>query len=75
LARNDEESFSLRHINPTGKSLKSLSIPSRKNIPLAPSGKSVINSARLTRYEGRIAIVTNARWDAVDADCAKDERA
>ena len=33
------------------------------------------NSARLTRYEGRLAIVTNARWDAVDADCAKDERA
>jgi hypothetical protein len=32
-------------------------------------------SARLTRYEGRVAIVTNARWDAVDADCATDERA
>jgi hypothetical protein len=47
----------------------------RKNIPLAPSGKSVINFARLTRYEGRLAIVTNARWDAVDADCAKGERA
>jgi hypothetical protein len=75
LARNDEESFSLRHINPTGKSLKSLSIPSRKNIPLAPSGKSVINSARLTRYEGRIAIVTNARWDAVDAEGVADVRA
>jgi hypothetical protein len=25
--------------------------------------------------EGALAIVTNARWDAVDADCAKDERA
>jgi hypothetical protein len=35
----------------------------------------VINSARLTRYEGRLAIVTNVRWDAVDADCAKGERA
>jgi len=33
------------------------------------------NSARLTRYEGRLAIVTNARWDAVDAERAKDERA
>ena len=41
LARNDEETFSLRQINPTGKSLKSLSSPSRKNIPLTPSGKSV----------------------------------
>jgi hypothetical protein len=24
--------------------------------------------ARLTRQEGRLAIVTNVRWDAVDAD-------
>jgi hypothetical protein len=32
----------LRQIGTTGKSLKSLSIPSRKNIPLALSGKSVI---------------------------------
>jgi len=31
-----------RQINTTGKSPKSLSIPSRKNIPLTPSGKSVI---------------------------------
>jgi len=61
---------------PTGKSLPGtvkLSIPLAKNIPLAPSGKSVINSARLTRYEGRLAIVTNVRWDAVDADCAIGE--
>jgi hypothetical protein len=64
-----------RQISLTGKSPKILSIPLRKNIPLAPSGKSVINFARLTRYEGRLAIVTNARWDAVDADCAKGERA
>jgi hypothetical protein len=28
--------------NPTGKSPKNLSIPSDKNIPLNPSGKSVI---------------------------------
>ena len=28
-------------------------------------------SARLTRQEGRLAIVTNARWDAVDADVTK----
>ena len=73
--RKQDFAADLRQTNTTGKSLKSLSIPSRKNIPLAPSGKSVINSARLTRYEGRIAIVTNARWDAVDADCAKGERA
>jgi hypothetical protein len=52
----------VRQSNPTGKFL------------LAPSGKSVIKSARLTRYEGR-AHVTNARWDAVDAECALDVRA
>jgi hypothetical protein len=34
----------------------------------------VIKSARLTRYEGRVAIVTNARWDAVDAKGAQDVR-
>ena len=32
----------VRQINPTGKSAKSLSIPHAKNIPLSPSGKSVI---------------------------------
>jgi hypothetical protein len=37
---NDEEAFSLRQINPTGKSLKSLSSPLRKNISLNLSGKS-----------------------------------
>ena len=31
-----------RQINPTGKSHKTCPVPSRKNIPLAPSGKSVI---------------------------------
>jgi len=30
--------------------------------------------ARLTRQEGRLAIVTNVRWDAVDAKAATDER-
>jgi hypothetical protein len=41
-ARNDEMRCRVRHNNPTGKSPKSLSILSSKNIPLAPSGKSVI---------------------------------
>jgi len=31
--------------------------------------------ARLTADEGRIMIVTNARWDAVDAKGARDESA
>jgi hypothetical protein len=42
FARNDEWAFLLRQINPTGKSSKFLSSPSRKNIPLNLSGKSVI---------------------------------
>jgi hypothetical protein len=42
FARNDEETFSLRQINPTGKSPKFLSSPSRENIPLNLSGKSLI---------------------------------
>src|SRR5438128_7109207 len=31
--------------------------------------------ARLTADEGRLAIVTNVRWDAVDVKCVADERA
>jgi hypothetical protein len=42
-----------------GQLTKSLSIPSRKNIPLNVSGKS--DPARLTADEGRFAIVTNVR--------------
>jgi len=41
-ARNEDVAQSVRPIGTTGKSLQSLSIPHRKNIPLAPSGKSVI---------------------------------
>jgi hypothetical protein len=51
-----------------------LSTPAAKNIPLHYSRKSVAYSACPTRHEGRIAIVTNARWDAVDARAAQDER-
>jgi len=39
-ARNGEKLLSLRQINMTGKSPKSLSSPSRKNIPFNLSGKS-----------------------------------
>ena len=69
-ARTDAVAATIQH---DGQIKKSLSIPSHKNIPLAPSGKSVIKSARLTRQEGR-AHVTNARWDAVDAECARRTR-
>jgi hypothetical protein len=47
---------------------KKLSSPLSKNISLSPSGKSVLPACPvLSRQEGRIAIVTNAGWDAVDA--------
>src|SRR3954453_119193 len=36
--------------------------------------KSGVWSARLTRQEGRLAIVTNVRWDAMDAKVTTDER-
>jgi hypothetical protein len=42
LARNEIIAAQVRQSNPTGKSTKTLSIPAAKNIPLAPSGKSVI---------------------------------
>src|SRR6266536_2359711 len=45
-----------------------LSSPSAKNISLNPSGKSALPARPvLSRQEGRIAIVTNAGEDAVDA--------
>jgi hypothetical protein len=39
---NDKIVEPIQQIHPTGKSLKTLSSPSRKNIPLNPSGKSVL---------------------------------
>jgi hypothetical protein len=42
VARNGNLDSRPRQTNATGKSRKTLSIPAAKNIPLAPSGKSVI---------------------------------
>jgi hypothetical protein len=56
---------------PTGKSvrlLEFLSSPSRKNISVFPKPKSSYMSSRPASLEGRFAIVTDARRDAVDAD-------
>ena len=52
---------------PVGQITKSLSSPSHKNIPLNPSGKSALPTRAVSPNEGRLAIVTNVRWDAVDA--------
>ena len=73
FARNDEIAWSLRQSNPTGKSPETLSIPLAKNIPLNASGKSAALLRPSHPNEGRIAIVTDVRWDAVDAMAAQDE--
>jgi hypothetical protein len=59
--------------SPTGKSPKSLSSPFCKNILLFRNRKSVYIKRRLVPHEGRLAIVTDAGRDAVDADGASDE--
>jgi hypothetical protein len=47
-----------------------LSTPVCKNIPLLARPKSLAYRSRPASLEGRIAIVTDARWDAVDVDGA-----
>jgi hypothetical protein len=49
--------------------------PPRKNIPFSFRPKSLQNSRRPAPREGRIAIVTDAGRDVVDAGGAKDESA
>ena len=51
-----------------------LSSPARKNIALNPSGKSILELRQPTPSEGRIMIVTNVGWAAVDATVPRDER-
>ena len=64
---------------PTGKSVTQpvayLSSPFGKNISVFPKYKSGYMICRLVPLEGRIAIVTDAGRDAVDADGAFDESA
>src|SRR5205814_8488668 len=52
----------------TGKSGKPLSSADRKNLSLYALIEAVIERAGPASNEGRFAIVTNAGWDAVDAD-------
>ena len=64
----------VRQNNPTGKSSKSCPAPREKIFRLTRRANQGYQLARLTRQEGRLAIVTNARWDAVDAEACEDER-
>jgi len=63
----------IQRIHPTSKSPESSSIPSGKNILISRNVKSVY-ILPVSPDEGRVAVVTNARWDAVDAEIATDER-
>jgi hypothetical protein len=57
---------------PTGKSIRASgklkSSPSRKNILIFRNSKSLVYFRHPVPIEGRFAIVTDAGWDAVDAD-------
>src|ERR1700731_3857934 len=64
-------------ICPSGAFLTGVSSPLCKNISLHPSGKSSLQIRAIPPHrEGRIAIVTDAGWDAVDAAafCARGDR-
>jgi hypothetical protein len=61
-------------ICPTGKSAKTCTAPLSKIFCFALYPNHSYIHHRLVPLEGRIAIVTDAGWDAVDADSAIDER-
>jgi hypothetical protein len=64
-------------ICPSGGLSTGVSSPISKNISLHPSGKSSLQIRAIPSHtEGRIAIVTDAGWDAVDAAafCARGDR-
>jgi hypothetical protein len=63
----------VRQNNATGKSKKPVQ-PSQKKYSAFAVGQISGFSPRVSPTEGRLAIVTNARWDAVDAEAATDER-
>jgi hypothetical protein len=74
FARDDDVA---RHFDPTGKSIliyRNYVKPQNQKYFCFSELKIRLWFACLTRQEGRIMIVTNVRWDAVDADVATDER-
>jgi hypothetical protein len=66
--------FFIGVICPSGSFATPLSSPSCKNIPLAPSGKSVALTRAVSSHRGALANVINAAGDAVDADARFDEQ-
>jgi hypothetical protein len=51
-----------------------LSSPLSKNISVFPKSKSGYMISHPVPHEGRIAVVTDAGWDAVDAGCIEREK-
>ena len=72
-SRNDENGRKLPDGQITSPCADRLSSPSVKNILIFRNPKSVYIHDRPASLEGRFAIVTNVRRDAVDADVASDE--
>ena len=70
---NDEVALQVRQSNPTGKSTKVCPVPSRKNIPLNPSGKSKLECRHPVPPEGRRPSSRTLGQVAVDADAMSDE--
>ena len=67
LSRKSNPAARPRQSSPTGKSPKTLSIPSRKKISLPSSGKSVILICPSHPIRGALRTSRTLRWDAVDA--------
>jgi len=63
-----------RRANHAATSQTRLSSLLAKNIPLNPSGKSALPTRPSHPTRGALRNVTNARWDAVDAEACEDER-
>ena len=64
----------MRQIDPTGKSVILCPAPIAKIFPFPRDANHFTSPHRLVPAEGRIAIVTNAGRDAMDAEGADDER-
>jgi hypothetical protein len=67
FAKSSTHPTGLRQNNPTGKSPKVCPPPRAKIFRLTRRANQCFSSARPTPPEGRLAIVTDAGWDAVDA--------
>jgi|SRR6185436_4134619 hypothetical protein len=64
----------VRQIGPTGKSAKTCPAPAKKIFRLTRRANQRYLLAPSHPMRGALRNVTNARWDAVDAEACEDER-